>query len=89
MIKECSPENVVHQIQCTIKCLNLIIIWKNLKKCFSDNCFEYLADSIFLLFVCVIAGQGFSHYKARELVYLDSIFYVVTIMSCNLCFKCP
>ena len=60
---------------------------KKLKKYFSDNCFEYLADSIFLLFVCIITGQGFSHCKARDFVYLDSICYVGTIMSFNLCIK--
>ena len=65
----------------------MIIIWGNSKKYSSDNCFELLADCICLLCFCIIAGQGFSHCKARDFVYLDSICYICIIMFLNLCFK--
>ena len=60
---------------------------KKLKKYFSYNCFEYFPDGIFLLFVCIITGQGISYCKARNFVYLDSVCYVGTVMPFNLCIK--
>jgi hypothetical protein len=52
----------------------MIIMWENLKKYVADKYFEFLADFIFLVCDCMYAGQWFSHCKARDFVYLDSLY---------------